>query len=86
MRNMDPMKKERKEQAYFAKYVSILNEIADKQVGNDRMQISPLLEVNSGRKKEGHVVNFISYKNNQIQQLGLQFCVACYILWRRRIV
>ena len=77
---MDPMKKERKEQAYFAKYVSILNEIADKQVGNDRMQISPLLE------EEGHVVNFISYKNNQIQQLGLQFCVACYILWRRRIV
>jgi hypothetical protein len=33
-------------------------------MGYDQMQISPLLVVNSGRKKEGHVVNYISYKNN----------------------
>ncbi len=34
MRNMDPMKKDIKERAFFTKYIAIVNEIEDDQFVN----------------------------------------------------
>ncbi len=57
---MDPMKKERKEQAYFAKYVSIFNEIADKQVEWSDADLSltrgQLRQEKGGARSQLHII------------------------------
>ena len=51
MRNMDPMKKDIKERAFFAKYISIVNEIEDDQFVNEALVRENMLQRYKGAKK-----------------------------------
>ena len=51
MRNMDPMKKERKESTFFAKYLSIIDEIEDDQFENAETVRENMRRMYKGAKK-----------------------------------
>jgi hypothetical protein len=51
VRNMDPMKKERKESAFFAKYLSIIDEIEDDQFENAETVRENMRRMYKGAKK-----------------------------------
>jgi hypothetical protein len=50
VRGMDPMKKEKKEQVYFAKYLAILDEIEDSTFSNDHIRHSMRLRYKNAKK------------------------------------
>ena len=52
MRNMDPMKKDIKERAFFAKYISIVNEIEDDQFVNEALVRENMRRRYKGAKKD----------------------------------
>jgi hypothetical protein len=51
--NMDPMKKDKKEKAFFAKYVSIINEIEDEEFENELIR-SNMRQRYKGAKKDNN--------------------------------
>ncbi len=53
VRNMDPMKKDKKEKAFFAKYVSIINEIEDEEFENQLIH-SNMHQRYKGAKKDNN--------------------------------
>ena len=54
--NMDPMKKDKKEKAFFAKYVSIIDEIEDEEFKNESIR-SNMRQKYKGAKKDNNGQN-----------------------------
>jgi len=52
MRNMDPMKKDIKERAFFTKYIAIVNEIEDDQFVDEALSRENMLQMYKGVKKD----------------------------------
>ncbi len=52
MRNMDPMKKDIKERAFLAKYISIVGKIEDDQFVNKALVREKLRRIYKGAKKD----------------------------------
>ena len=66
MRNMDPMKKDIKERAFFAKYISIVNEIEDDQFVNKALVHENMCQRYKGAKKDhNHTAQSLLRKNEQ---------------------
>jgi len=70
MRNMDPMKKDRKERAFFAKYLSIVDEIEDEQF-DDEVTVRDSMQ----RKYEG------AKKDNTAQSLWRKYKTELTGIW-----
>ena len=70
VRNMDPMKKDIKERAFFAKYISIVNEIENDQFVNEA-----LIRENMRRRYKG------AKKDHTVQSLWRKYEQELTLLW-----
>ena len=52
VRNMDPMKKDIKERAFFSKYIAIINDIEDDQFVDEAFSCANMLRRYKGAKKD----------------------------------
>ena len=83
VRNMDPMKKDIKERAFFSKYIAIINDIEDDQFVDEAFSRANMLRRYKGAKKD-HTAQSLWRKYEQ--ELTALRTFAKRVIWRSFLV